>query len=136
MAVPTADQRTTVEEIGKLEERWIRVYVANDSAAFAELLTDDFVYSSERGVFDKEGYVANLASGEIEMRGMDVSDHELRIYGNDVVISTGTVNLRASYQGQDISGLDLFTRVWVKGPDGWKAAAQHASEMVSHSNLR
>ena len=48
------------------EQEWIDVYLRADADAFAALLADDFVYTSERGVFDKAAYVSNLRTGEIE----------------------------------------------------------------------
>ncbi len=91
-----------VDQIRRLEDRWIEVYLEGDVEGFAELLTEDFIYTSERGVFDKQTYISNLAAGLIEMRGLSNSDHEVRVYG-PTAISTGASTLEASYQGQYIS---------------------------------
>lgn len=115
-----------VAAIETLEQRWIEVYLARDTVGFEALMTEDFIYTSVRGVFDRASYVNNLASGEIEMRAFENQGLEVRVHG-DAAISTGTAALQASFQGQDISGPERFTRVWVREPAGWRAAALHAS---------
>jgi ketosteroid isomerase-like protein len=115
------------------EQQWVDVYLRGDADAFAALMTDDFVYTSERGVFDKAAYVGNLRTGEIEMRGFRNSDLEVRVYG-DAAVSTGVATLDAAFRGRDISGPERFTRVWVRDAAGgpgaaWRAVALHASAM-------
>jgi hypothetical protein len=63
------------------EQEWIDVYLRADADAFAALLADDFVYTSERGVFDKAAYVGNLRTGEIAMRDFRVGERAVRVYG-------------------------------------------------------
>ena len=46
-----------------------------NNEGFADLLIEDFIYTSERGVFDRQTYVSNLASRVIEMRGLSNSGH-------------------------------------------------------------
>ena len=130
MRIEVDDVAGVVEKIRELEERWIEVYLNGDVDGFAGLLTENFVYTSERGVFDKRSYVSNLASGVIEMRGLSNGDHEVRVHG-DTAISTGAAALEATFQGTDISGTDRFTRVWVRDDEdgAWRAAALHANNV-------
>ena len=115
------------------EQQWVDVYLRGDADAFAALMADDFVYTSERGVFGKAAYVDNLRTGEIEMRGFRNGELAVRVYG-DTAVSTGVATLDASFRGQDISGPERFTRVWVRDPVSgadatWRAVALHASAM-------
>ena len=114
-------------EIRRMEDAWIEAYFGGDVEGFAALLTDGFVYTSERGVFDKQAYVQNLASGVTEMRGLKNSDHEIRLHG-PTAISTGAATIDASFEGQDISGVDR-ARVWVNEGGVWRAAALHANSV-------
>jgi hypothetical protein len=50
-------------QVHELENRWLDCYLRGDTAGFADLLDEQFVYSSERSVFYKAEYVANLALG-------------------------------------------------------------------------
>ena len=120
------------DEVRACEQRWVDAYLRGDADAFAALLADDFAYASERGVFDRAAYVDNLRTGEIEMRGFRNGELAVRVYG-DTAVSTGVAALDARFRGQDISGPERFTRVWVRAPAGtagaWLAVALHASRM-------
>ena len=117
---------TSAERIRELESEWIEAYLATDTDRFAALLHEEFVYSSERGVFRKDEYVANLGSGEIEMRGLENEDVDVVDHG-EIAISTGISHLDAGFRGKDISDRDRFTRVWKRDESEWKAVALHAN---------
>jgi hypothetical protein len=115
-------------QVHELENRWLDCYLRGDNAGFADLLDEQFVYSSERSVFYKAEYVANLASGVIQMR--DLRNVELKTYFHaDTAVSIGIVQMNAIFQGEDISGRDRFTRVWQKQGDTYRAIALHANSM-------
>lgn len=79
---------------------------------------DDFIYTSARGeVLHKPQYLQNLASGEVHMEGEEYSQLAVRQH-EDVAVVTGVVMLQASYRGQNISGANLFTKVWDIKDDG------------------
>jgi hypothetical protein len=115
-------------QVQELENQWLDRYLRGDVGGFADLLDEQFVYSSERGVFYKAEYVANLASGVIQMR--DLRNVELKTYFHaDTAVSIGIVQMNASFQGEDISGRDRFTRGWQKQGDTYRAIALHANSM-------
>ena len=115
------------DDVLGMEARWNAVYLEGDVEAFGDLLLDDFVYTSERGVFDKDTYVANLASGVIQMRALNSTEQVARLHGDTAVV-TGLATLNASFHDQDISGADRYTRVWLRTGDTWRALAQHANQ--------
>ena len=77
-------------------------------------------------MFRKDEYVANLGSGEIEMRGLENEDVDVIDHG-EIAISTGISRLDAGFRGEDISDRDRFTRVWKRDESEWKAVALHAN---------
>ena len=118
--------RSQQEELKKLEDYWGDIFVRADAEALEKLLMDDFVYTSSRGeVLHKAQYLANLSSGEVKIEAEKYSELEVRQHGDTAVV-TGVVTLKATYQEQDISGKNLFTKVWVKYQEQWKALALHA----------
>lgn len=118
---------TNVEqELKSLEHKWGEIFVRADATALERLLMADFIYTSARGeILHKPQYLANLASGEVHMEAEDYTNLEVRQHGN-VAVVTGVVTLKATYRGQDISGANLFTKVWIKQDAGWQALALHA----------
>lgn len=121
---------SATDQIARLEQRWLDCYLSADVPAFAALLDENFVYTSERGVFRKAEYVANLAAGVIEMRGLENIERETIFHG-DTAVSIGVVRMDASFQGQDISGQDRFTRVWQRQGDEYKVIALHANTLAT-----
>lgn len=123
----TSELTSSVEQEFKLlEQQWGEIFVRVDAAALNHLLMEDFIYTSARGeVLHKQQYLANLSSGEVRMTAEDYTDLEVRHY-KDVAIVTGVVTLKAQYRGQDISGSNLFTKVWVKHEGRWRSLALHA----------
>jgi ketosteroid isomerase-like protein len=120
---------TAHEEVSAAERRWNETYLAKDVRGFEALLDDGFVHLSERGEFAKAAYLANLSSGEIEMRELATLDSRTRLFG-DVAIVTGRVRMSAAFGGQDISGEDSYTRVWRRTETGWSAISQHANQVA------
>lgn len=120
------------DDVLGMEARWNEIYLEGDVEAFRDLLLEDFVYTSERGVFDKGAYTANLASGVIRMRGLSSSQQVARLHGDTAVV-TGLAVLDATFQGQDISGTDRYTRVWMRDGGTWRALAQHANQVRTAS---
>ena len=108
------------------ERAWNNHYLAGEVEQFATLLHGDFRYVSERGTFDRQHYLSNLKSGEIEMQGLKTIHSDTRIYG-DIAIVTGVVSMQAKFQGKDISGDDDYTRVWQLQDGRPIALTQHAS---------
>ena len=125
---------TEQDEIAAVELRWNERYLAKDVQGFAALLDDSFVYLSERGEFAKAAYVANLSSGEIEMRELCTLDSRTRLFGN-IAIVTGRVRMSAAFRGEEISGEDAYTRIWRRTLGGWLALTQHASQVTAVSDL-
>lgn len=115
-----------IEHLHGLDTEWNRTYLSGDVEGFAALLDENFVYSSERGIFRKDEYISNLASGVIEMQRLENIQSEILLHDN-VAVSIGTVLMEANFHGKDISGEDRFTRIWMNNGSGWKAIAQHAN---------
>lgn len=82
------------DDIMAVEQTWNDTYLAGDVGAFSEMLHEDFVYSSERGVFTKHAYAENLASGAIDMRNIESFDQTVRLL-EDVAVVTGSARLEA-----------------------------------------
>lgn len=115
-----------LQEFEALERQWADIFMRVDAATLDDLLMDDFIYTSARGeVLQKSQYLQNLASGEVHMEGEEYSQLAVRQHEN-VAVVTGVVMLQASYRGQNISGANLFTKVWVRHQGHWQALALHA----------
>ena len=60
---------------------------------------------------------------------MKPREMKVRIYGEAAVI-IGRSTIRAKVKGQDVSGEDRFTDVWIKSSDRWRAVASQVTRIV------
>jgi uncharacterized protein (TIGR02246 family) len=107
------------EEIKAVEEARRRAYLAGDYAAVAGLLADDFFLTNAQGVTrDKAGVVALWRSGDMKVQSLAFSDVVIRAAG-PVAVVTGQSAVVETFKGEDRSGDQRFTRVYVKRDGRW-----------------
>ena len=110
-------------DIIALERKWVEIYKRNDADRFAELLTDDFIYTSPVGEkVSRQTYLDNLRDGTVKLTSVEPSDEEIRIHGDTAVV-TATWTVDEAYRGTPFQGPARITRVWVADGDAWKALA-------------
>lgn len=106
-------------EIRAVEEERRRAYLAGDYEAVAKLLAEDFFLTNAQGVVrDKAGVVALWKSGDMVVQSLDFSDLLIRAAG-PVAVVTGKSTVVETYKGEDRSGDQRFTRVYVKRDGRW-----------------
>ena len=111
------------DEIIAAERRWVAIYKTNDADAFAELLTDDFIYTSPVGEkVLRQAYLDNLRDRAVVLTEATPSDEEIRIHG-DCAVVTATWTVDEAYCGQPFKGPARITRVWIREGGQWLALA-------------
>jgi len=106
-------------EIRAVEDQRRRAYLAGDYDAVAKLLADDFFLTNAQGVVrDKAGVVALWRSGDMVVQSLDFSDLVIRAAGPVAVVTGKSTGVEA-YKGEDRSGDQRFTRVYVKRDGRW-----------------
>jgi uncharacterized protein (TIGR02246 family) len=106
-------------EIRAVDEQRRRAYLAGDYETVATLLADDFFLTNAQGVVrDKAGVVALWKSGDRVVQSLDFSDVVIRAAG-PVAVVTGQSTVVESDKGEDRSGDQRFTRVYVKRDGRW-----------------
>jgi ketosteroid isomerase-like protein len=118
-----------VEEIRALENARNDAIVRGDSGALARMTSDDYTFITLRGELrTKEEIVKGFASGSFKYDSREISDLNIRVYGNTAVV-TGRSNQRGSEDGQDYSGDYRFTRVYIKDAGRWQTVALQATRI-------
>jgi uncharacterized protein (TIGR02246 family) len=106
-------------EIRAVEDARRRAYLAGDYAAVADMLADDFFLTNAQGVVrDKAGVVALFRSGDMKVQSLEFKDVVVRVQGA-VAVVTGRSTALESFRGEDRSGDQRFTRVYVKRDGRW-----------------
>ena len=115
---PSAD----AQAIGKIEREWAEAVKTKNKAFYEKHLSDDFSYISENAEF----FSGRAAYIDVIMKLPKIveaanSDERVTIHGTTGV-ATGRFTMK---DGAGVSTSTLYTDVYAKGPDGWKAVASH-----------
>ena len=110
----------------ELERNWMNAWIAKDRAACDDILDDEFLLSSARGVLlSKPEWLAGAMSTfncqEFEWKAILV-----RPFGN-VALVHSTIRQLASVGDQDWSGIFMLTDVWVLRSERWKVVSRHGT---------
>jgi len=86
------------QELRRLEDGWTIALVKRDSAYFRRNLHPDYVYSDERGVFNKEQVIAEQISGTDSVTSAENQDMRVHVHGSAAAV-TGILIVRG--RGKD-----------------------------------
>jgi hypothetical protein len=84
---------TATEQLRRLEDGWTTALVKRDSAYFRRNLHRDYVYSDERGVFNKEQVIAEQISGTDSVTSAENQEMRVHVHGSAAAV-TGILIVR------------------------------------------
>ncbi len=118
------------QELRKLENDWLSVYISGDKATYDRVVADDFTGTDESAVKrskeqDRALLPAAPAPGGILLN----EDMQVRLYGETAVI-TGRIVAKAKVGDQEFpSFVSRFTDTWLKRQGRWQVVARHYSRV-------
>lgn len=74
----------------------------------------------------KSDWINAIKSGDVKMESIETSDVKVRVYGN-AAVATYAADVKGTNKGQDISGHNQITRVFVKRAGKWQEVAFHST---------
>lgn len=111
------------EEIKKIEQRRNEALLKHDTATLALMTSDDYTFINQRGELrTKAEILAGFKSGSYNYDAREVSDLEVRVYGDSAVV-IGRAKQKGVENSKDYSGENRFTRVYVKENGRWVSVA-------------
>ena len=103
--------------IGKEKGAWDALK-KKDYDAFGNMLATDYIEVTDEQVFDKAGIVADVK--DFNLTDATFSDWKMLPIDNDAVILTYTLNLKATYKGEEVPpGPYRSAAVWVNRDGKW-----------------
>ncbi len=124
----SAAQTRAERELFRVEEEWTRGLVRRDAGIFRRLLDADFVYSDERGVFNKEQIIAEATAGSDTVEAASNEDMVAHVHGNTGVV-TGILVTRGRGKDGPFSHRYRYTDTWVKKGGRWICVAAQDYDM-------
>ncbi len=121
--VDLASGSSVHEKIRALEEERNQAILKGDVAALDRMTSDDYTFITLRGELrTKAEILKDFRSGSIKYQSRAISDLNIRVYGNSVVV-TGRAIQKGMENGKDYSGDYWFTRVYVNQDGRWRTVA-------------
>jgi ketosteroid isomerase-like protein len=115
--------KSAVEAIRMLEEERNQAILHGDAAALERMTSDDYTFVTLRGeMLTKAAIVQNFRSGAAKYQSREISDLNIRVYGDSAVV-TGRAVQKGAENGKDYSGDYWFTRVYVNQGGRWITVA-------------
>lgn len=115
----TAD-RSTFQD---LLDRWAAAIVSNDETRIDPfMLPGWYLVTPESGPIARERFLSVVASGELTHSEMTFDVLDVQLYG-DVAVVVARGENRGAFRGAPFRADEWVTEVFVRGDDGWRAAA-------------
>ncbi len=115
-------------ELARLENVWNEAHLRGDADALERLWADDLeVAVPQMPVWRKAELVAFVRTGRMKFLRYETSDLHFRTYGSTAVV-TGRLQRKRVLGDREVDDDWRFTKVYVRGGDGWRVVAFHASD--------
>lgn len=86
---------SVVEKIRSLEEERNQAIIHGDAAALDRMTSDDYTFNTLRGELrTKAEIVRDFRSGAIKYQSREISDLNIRVYGNSAVVTGRAIQKR------------------------------------------
>jgi ketosteroid isomerase-like protein len=128
--MPRARRHENRHEIDQLEQVWRDAIVQRDASALDGLLADDYIAITPNGTLQsKDQTLANLRSGTLQFKSIELSDRKVRFYGQTALV-TSRAEVSGTNDDENLSGSYRYTRVYVRDEQGkWKIVSFEASRI-------
>jgi hypothetical protein len=120
------------EEIKKIEQERNQAVLKHDTATLDRMTSDDYTFINQRGELrTKAEILAGFKSGSFNYGAREVTDLEVRIYGDTAVV-TGRAKQKGVENSKDYSGENRFTRVYIRQNGRWVSVALQVTLVAKH----
>jgi|GEM_PF-1324501 len=126
--LPAAPAEATQRSLKEAEARRFRAMVTNDLEALKLILDDELVYTHTNGrIDDKESFLANLESGAVRYRKIELRGMDSVFWAGEAGMVTGKAILHVEAGERQLTLPVRFTSVYRLGEDrawhllGWQS---------------
>jgi len=129
-AIPRGERHEVRHEIDHLEDHWRAAILDRNVAAMDSLLASDYMAITANGTLQsKDETLANLRSGILHIKSIEISDRKVRFYGATALV-TSRAEVTGSTAEGDLTGSYRYTRVYVRDASGvWRIVSFEASRI-------
>lgn len=115
------------EALSRLEAAWNEAHMKGDAAALDRLWAGDLVVTVPgMPAMTKAQSLGVWKSGKFKFDRYESSDVKTKVFG-DAAVATGRMQRARTFGDRKMEDDWLFTKVYVRGKNGWQVVAFHAS---------
>ena len=119
------------EELLTFEREFTRAVAANDVAAIARFVADDWVIvDADGGVIDRSRFLNVIESGALSHESMESADFEVRLHGDTAVV-TGITTSKGQFMGQAFTTRERATDVLARLDGRWLCVFSQLTRVAS-----
>jgi ketosteroid isomerase-like protein len=122
VAVPlahvSAQASRASRQLYRLEDQWAAALVKRDSSFFRRTLHPDYVYSDERGTFNRDQVIAEQVGGTDTVEYAANEDMRAHVHGTSAVV-TGVLIVRGRGKDGRFEHRYRYTDTWISAKQGW-----------------
>jgi hypothetical protein len=117
-------------ELTRIEEQMAALLVKHDPAGLEPLLAADWkLVLSEGGIMSRNQLLDALKSGKLKFTADSAEQLDIRFFA-DTAIVIGITNSRGTWEGEEFSGRDRFTDVFIRKNGKWLCVSTHTSNLA------
>jgi ketosteroid isomerase-like protein len=105
-------------QLYRLEDQWAAALVKRDSSFFRRTLHPDYVYSDERGTFNRDQVIAEQVGGTDTVEYAANEDMRAQVHGTSAVV-TGILIVRGRGKDGRFEHRYRYTDTWMSAKQGW-----------------
>ncbi len=120
---PTPNPAAQIQSVTQAEANFLADVKSHNADALDNMLEPQFVITGPDGnTISRADFLSDLHEGRLVVPAGSNADLSVDAYGS-AAVATGTLNVQATKEGNDISGAYRFIDVWILTDGVWKKAA-------------
>ena len=128
LAHASAQASRASRQLYRLEDQWAAALVKRDSSFFRRTLHSDYVYSDERGTFNRDQVIAEQVGGTDTVEYATNEDMRAHVHGTSAVV-TGILIVRGRGKDGRFEHRYRYTDTWISAKQGWLMIASQDYEI-------
>ena len=117
------------QALADVEQAWATAVKQRDVEKIDRLQAEEFVFTDPAGrTWTKARSLDSIRSGDLEIDSFELNDVQVKIYGETAVV-TFAITWNGNFRGNDISGPQRMTDVFVKRDGRWQCVASQATRI-------
>jgi ketosteroid isomerase-like protein len=113
------------QQLLNLEQEWVTAENQHDAATLRRILDDKFVSSSGSKPIDKETFIRDIVSGDVDPSASQTLTDRTVIVDGDTAVVVGTDTAAGVDQGAAYTVVFRYTVTYIRRQGQWRALAEH-----------